>query len=114
MDGYSSLPTPPALPASRPASLVTYRIFFVIAVAAAAVVVFFFFWGLTDGSVSSFNAGLWALLLAGAIGVPVGGYILNANAHRALAIALLALMAVPGLIAGLLILALIVLQPRWN
>jgi hypothetical protein len=94
--------------------MLTFRLFLAIDLAVAAVVVYFFVAGLADGSVSSFNAMLWAALLAGVAAVPAGGVLLNANGHRRAANGLLALLAVPGVLAGLLILALIVFQPRWN
>lgn len=53
----------------------------------AALAVFFFPWGLADGSVSTFNIGLWMLLLV---------------------------LAVPGVLVGLFFLILIVGNPRWN
>jgi hypothetical protein len=38
----------------------------------ALVVVFFFFWGLSDGTVSAFNIGLWLVLLLGVQGCRLG------------------------------------------
>ena len=38
----------------------------------AALVLFFFFWGLADCTVSSFNAGIWTVLLV-ALAIVVGG-----------------------------------------
>ena len=46
--------------------------------AAALVALYFFFVGLADGSVSSFNAGIWLLLLGGIGAVIGGGLALNA------------------------------------
>jgi nitrogen fixation-related uncharacterized protein len=94
--------------------LLIFRTFLAVALAVGAVCVYFFLWGLADGSVSSFNGGLWAILLAGVTAVPAGGCLLHANGHHRTALALLAVLAVPGLLAGLFLLLLIVLQPRWN
>jgi hypothetical protein len=94
--------------------LVIFRILLAVDLVVAAVVLYFFFVGLADGSVSSFNGALWAMILAGVTAVPAGGWLLHANGHRRTALALLAVLAAPGLIAGLFILLLIVLQPRWN
>ena len=82
--------------------------------AAALVALYFFFVGLADGSVSSFNIGIWLLLLGG-IGATIGsGLALNASGRRRAACALLSVLAIPALLSGLLILALIVLQPNWR
>ena len=80
----------------------------------AAIVLFFFFWGLADGTVSSFNAGIWTVLLA-ALAVVVGGSLwLKVTGRRALGITLALVLAVPGLLVGLFFLALIIANPRWN
>ncbi len=80
----------------------------------AAIFVFFFAVGLADGSVSSFNIGLWALIL-GALAVVLGGArALRASARDKLAIALLCVVAVPGALTGLFYLLILVTQPRWN
>lgn len=94
--------------------MITFRIFLTINLLIAAIAVFFFVWGLSDGTVSSFNAGLWAGLLAVVIGVPTGGYLLHRNGQRAAALVLLGLLAVPGLLAALFFLILMIAQPRWN
>jgi len=80
----------------------------------AAIALFFFFWGLADGTVSSFNAGIWAALL-GALAIVVGGSLwLKVTGRRALGITLALVLAVPGLLVGLFFLALIIANPRWN
>lgn len=78
------------------------------------VAIAFFVIGVGDGSVSSFNLGLWLTLLA-VVGASLGGgWMLRARGKVKLAVAALAVTAVPGLIAALFILLLVVLQPRWN
>ena len=80
----------------------------------AAVFVAFFFIGLADGSVSSFNAGLWAMVLL-ALGAIIGGSLwLRKAGHGKAAAALAWVLAVPGLFAILFMVLLVVLQPRWN
>ena len=82
--------------------------------AAALIALYFFFVGLADGSVSSFNIGIWLLLLGGIGAVIGGGLALNASSRRRAAYALLSVLAIPAFLSGLLILALIVLQPNWR
>ena len=80
----------------------------------AGIALFFFFWGLADGTVSSFNAGIWAALL-GTLAIVVGGSLwLKVTGRRALGITLALVLAVPGLLVGLFFLALIIANPRWN
>jgi len=79
-----------------------------------AVIVGFFLIGLTDGSVSSFNMALWASLLV-AVGVILfGSRALFAAGNRKSALAVLWLMALPGLAACVFFLAILIAQPRWN
>lgn len=94
--------------------MLLFRTFFAIDALAAAVIVYFFVIGLADGSVSSFNAGLWAAILTGVAVVLVGGWGLNAAGRRGAATALLAVLAVPALAFGLFMLVLVVTQPNWN
>ena len=85
-----------------------------IDVLVALVVVYFFIIGLADGSVSSFNMSLWLGLLAVVAAVVGGGWILDANGKRGAAIAVLLILAVPGVLYALFILLIVVAQPRWN
>jgi hypothetical protein len=80
----------------------------------ALVVVYFFIVGLADGSVSSFNMSLWLGLLAVVAAVVGGGWILDANGKRGAAIAVLLILAVPGVLYALFILLIVIAQPRWN
>jgi hypothetical protein len=85
-----------------------------IDVLVALVVVYFFIIGLADGSVSSFNMSLGLGLLAVVAAVVGGGWILDANGKRGAAIAVLLILAVPGVLYALFILLIVVAQPRWN
>ena len=80
----------------------------------ALVVLYFFFIGLVDGSVSSFNAGIWALLLAGLALILLGSLGLKAIGYLQWAKVLLSILAIPGLLYLLFILMVIILKPRWN
>jgi hypothetical protein len=81
---------------------------------AALVVIYFFFVGLADGSVSSFNGGLWFALLAGVAVILGGGWALQSGGRRGLAAALLLVLAVPAVVYALFIALILITQPRWN
>jgi hypothetical protein len=94
--------------------LILFRVFLTIAAAVALVVFYFFFVGLADGSVSSFNIGLWLAILAIIVAVMGGGWALSVKGHRGVASAVLAILAIPGLFYGLFVLLILITQPRWN
>jgi hypothetical protein len=90
------------------------RILLAIDLLVALVVLYFFVIGLADGSVSSFNMNLWLGLLAVVAGSIGGGWLLDANGRRGAAIAVLLILALPGILYGLFVLLVIIAQPRWN
>ncbi len=80
----------------------------------AAIAVYFFLAGLADGSVSSFNIVLWACILLG-LAVVLGGSLWLRKAGRTgIAAALAWVLAGPGVLAGLLLLLVLISNPRWN
>jgi hypothetical protein len=79
-----------------------------------AIAVGFFFVGLADGSVSSFNIGIWTILLAVLTGIIAGSLWLNAHGHPVKATLLLLVLAVPALLCGLIILLALVSGSSWN
>jgi hypothetical protein len=87
---------------------------FVCSALTTLVAVAFFVIGIGDGSVSSFNLALWLGLLSVMVLSIWAGYALHARARVSLAIAALAVTAVPGILAALFVLLLLVTQPRWN
>jgi hypothetical protein len=91
-----------------------FRLLFVFDAIIAAVIVLFFVGGVADGSVSSFNILLWVAILGALAAILGGSLFLNAKDNRAAAIAVLLLLAIPGLLLALFLLAVLVLQPRWN
>ncbi len=94
--------------------MLLFRILLAAATIVALVIVYFFVIGVADGSVSSFNIGLWLAILGITAGALVGGVMLNASGRRALADLVLAVLAVPGLAFGLFVLMMLIMQPRWN
>lgn len=80
----------------------------------AVVVLCFFFIGLADGSVSSFNMGLWLFILALVAAILLGSLWLKSHDRLGLAKGALSILAVPGFLYLLFLLAVIIGKPRWN
>jgi hypothetical protein len=80
----------------------------------AAVILYFFFLGLTDGSVSMFNIGLWLAILAALAGVLGGSLWLRSAGRQRLATVVLLILAVPGILFALFFVVLLITNPRWN
>ena len=91
-----------------------FRILFAINCVAALVAVAFLFIGLADGSVSSFNAGIWTALVGGIAAILIGGWLLNKNGQRGAAIALSLILAAPAALYGLFVVMIVVLQPDFR
>ena len=91
-----------------------FWIFWGIDVLVALVFVVFFFIGLTDGSVSSFNIGLWFLIFLVLGSTLLGSYGLHRAGFNGWALAVASVVALPGLMYGFFILLIIIAQPRWN
>ena len=92
----------------------TFWISWTIDLVVALILLWFFMVGISDGSVSSRNAGLWALLLCVVLGVVAGSYALRSTSHGTLAIVLAMILAVPAALFGLGLLATLILPGRWN
>jgi hypothetical protein len=80
----------------------------------ALVALYFFVVGLADGSVSSFNMGIWLALLLGLGGVVFGSLALRSAGREAWARALVIALALPALGIGFFFAVLLVTHPRWN
>jgi len=93
---------------------VTFWIPWSIDLVVGVIAVYFFFIGLADGSVSSFNMGLWLAILCVLGGILAGSIILRSAARKRAAIALVTLLAVPSALIGLFYLLLLVAPVRWN
>jgi len=85
-----------------------------IDIVAAAILVYFFFIGLADGSVSSFNIGLWLGILAGVSAIFAGGFALRRAARPVLASLILTILAFPTALYGLFLLVAVTSGVRWN
>jgi len=80
----------------------------------AIIGVYYFVVGLADGSISSFNIGLWLQLLLVLVIVVGGGLWLKSAGRPGLATILVLLLALPGILYGLFMVVLLITAPRWN
>jgi hypothetical protein len=71
----------------------------------ALVVLYFFFVGLADGSVSSFNMGIWVIMMLAVAGILFGGFMLMKYQYLFAAKLVLSILAVPGFLYGLMLLS---------
>ncbi|SDM17642.1 osmoprotectant transporter permease [Siphonobacter aquaeclarae] len=94
--------------------MIFFRILWGIDAVVALVIIYFFFVGIGDGSVSSFNMGLWLLILS-VLAIVLGGSLwLRRKQQPVLANLLLLVVAVPGVLYGLFVLLLVVTNPHWQ
>ena len=92
----------------------TFKILWGIDAVIALIFIVFFFIGLVDGSVSSFNMVLWLVILSALGGILWGSHAARAAGRTSLATRLLMTLAIPGVLLGVLFLAALILQPKWN
>ncbi len=85
-----------------------------IAAGVTGVALSFFLIGLTTGSVSSFNGGLWGLILFGTLGITAGSLILKENGRPGLGALLALVLALPGLVGVLIMLLFLIVPTSWN
>ncbi|MES2796191.1 MAG: osmoprotectant transporter permease [Bacteroidota bacterium] len=81
---------------------------------ATAVILHFFVIGLGDGSISSANAGIWALLVIIPIALLLGSYMLKKSNNLIAAKWVPGILAIPSLLYFLFFLFIIIANPRWN
>lgn len=98
----------------RPGTSRVFRVLWAVDALTALICVAFFFIGLADGSVSSFNIGLWVLILFGLGSVLFGSYGLHVAGFKGWALFVAAVVAVPSLLFGFFFLLILVSHPRWN
>ncbi len=103
-----------AQPQANALSVAVYRTLMACSLGVAATALVFFTIGLADGSVSSFNIGLWLALLGGLAAIVWAGHALRGIGKLGLAIAVLAVAAVPGIVGCLFLVLVLVTNSRWN
>lgn len=76
--------------------------------------IYFFFVGLSDGTITSRNIGLWSIIMIIVGFVLLGTLWLKGNNHLPLAKAILIVAAIPGIFVLLYFLIVFTGKPRWN
>ena len=94
--------------------MIFFRIVWAIDIAVTLIFVAFFFVGVNDGSVSSFNIVLWAVILAGLAVSVFGANALARQGRTVLATLLAAVPALPAVLFGLLLVIGWATGARWN
>jgi uncharacterized membrane protein YhaH (DUF805 family) len=92
----------------------TFWILWAIAVLTALVCVAFFIVGLFDGSVSSFNIGLWLFILFILGSTLLGSYRLRMAGFNGWAMVVVFVVAIPGLLFGFFVLVVLLSDTSWN
>jgi drug/metabolite transporter (DMT)-like permease len=94
--------------------MTTFWMLWIFNALVALVPVYFFFVGLNDGSITSKNIGLWFLILA-VVALVIGGTLyLKSNNQIGFAKGVLMVAAIPGLLALIFMIIVMVGKPRWN
>lgn len=70
----------------------------------SAGILYFFLTGLGDGTVGSFNIGIWLSIIISVAMIMVASWKLKAKGHPRIGMGILALMLIPGLLAVLYLL----------
>ena len=94
--------------------MVLFKVLWTVDAIASLIVFYFFFVGITDGSVSSRNMGLWLMITAAITAVMLGSIWLRNHQHPGIAFTMLAIMALPVLFYTIYILVAIFGNQRWN
>ncbi len=94
--------------------MILFRILLAIDSVAGLIILYFFFLGLGDGSVSSFNIGVWLVILLILTAIFAGSLYLKSSKRLKLPNLLLAFLGVPALLFGLFFLMMILSGARWN
>lgn len=94
--------------------MIIYRILLAIDAIAGAILFLFFAWGLSDGTVSSFNMHIWLAMLVVVGLILWGGLHFGARRQFLPAVGILSLLAAPCALAALLLIALMIAQPNWH
>ena len=91
-----------------------FRILWGIDIVLALIAVAVFLIGLSEGTVSSVNLGVWAMVLGGFAIVVFGSRALSRSGRTRVGAVLAAIPAIPGVLYGLLLAIAVIGGVRWN
>lgn len=94
--------------------MILFKVLWGIDAMAALIVLYFFFVGISDGTVSVTNIGLWTLIVGAVVIIMLGSIWLRHHGHNGLGVALLCVLALPALFYLIYIVAAILGNGRWN
>ena len=86
-----------------------YRVFFLVDVLVCLVITGFFLFGVADGSIGSYNIAMWVPLVAIPAAMLFVGMQLKEKGRTGAATALLAALAIPGLLGAAFVVLMIVM-----
>ena len=94
--------------------MIFFRILWGFDALVAMIAIYFFFEGLVDGTVSTFNVGMWLMILIALAGILFGSLWLRTRKRFALSKALLLILAVPGFLYFLVIAIFVLSGAKWQ
>lgn len=94
--------------------MTTFWILWIFNALVALVPVYFFFVGLGDGSITSRNIGMWAIILLIVALILGGTMFLKSQNQLTIAKGILIVTAIPGVLALLYMLIVMTSKTRWN
>ena len=94
--------------------MTTFWILWIFNALVALVPVYFFFVGLGDGSITSRNIGMWAIILLIVALILGGTMFLKTQNQLTIAKGILIVTAIPGVLALLYMLIVMTSKTRWN
>lgn len=94
--------------------MILFWILWAIDAIATAIILYFFVEGLGDGSITSRNGSMWALLVLLPIALLIGSYILKMRNNIVAAKWVLSILVIPAILYFLFFLFIIIANPRWN
>lgn len=91
-----------------------FNVLWVFDLVLAAIIGYFFIAGLANRSISDFNAGIWFVILISVSGILVSAHLLHSAGYTAWACVPLLILATPGALYGVFLLAVILSGTKWN
>ncbi len=94
--------------------MILFKIIYGLNAIVALIIFYFFFAGIADGTVSSYNAALWLMIIAALAAILWSSLWFKSHDHIILAFATLLVLAIPAILFALYFLIAILGNGRWN